>query len=250
GSSGSASGPDNPASCYLVRTDRGQVVLDLGPGAFGALYGVTDVTELDGLILSHLHADHSLDAVALHVAARHPLADRWQRLPLLAPADAMTRLAQAELATPATPGALAPELAKLEGTYRYQPITDPDRIGPFALRVARVAHPVEAYAIRLEADGRSLVYSGDTGPCAALVELATGADVLLAEAGFADQTNVPEGVHLTGRQAGEAAAAAGVGALVLTHIAPWADVEATLAGAAEAYSGPIEVARPGLRIAI
>ncbi|MGJ3508536.1 MBL fold metallo-hydrolase [Enemella sp. A6] len=250
GSSGSASGPDNPASCYLVRTEAGQVVLDLGPGAFGALYGVTDPATPDAVVLSHLHADHCLDLIALKVAARHGLKDHWRQLPLVTPQHALVRLAQAELTEPATPEALAEGVDTYAEVFRHLQITDTGSVGPFGMRVARVAHPVEAYAIRLEAEGRSLVYSGDTGPCDALVELATGADVLLAEAGFADRDDVPPGVHLTGRQAGEAATAAGVGTLVLTHLAPWADVEATVAAASEAYAGPIEVARPGMRLTI
>ena len=39
-------------------------------------------------------------------------------------------------------------------------------VGPFEVELARTAHPVECYAIRLTAEGRSLVYTGDTGPCA------------------------------------------------------------------------------------
>ena len=60
-------------------------------------------------------------------------------------------------------------------------------IGPFTVDTARVAHPVEAYAIRVTenaAGGGTLVFSGDTGPAPALVELARGADLLLVEAAF------------------------------------------------------------------
>ena len=55
-------------------------------------------------------------------------------------------------------------------------------LGPFEVTLARTAHPIECYAIRLTVDGRSLVYTGDTGPCERVIELARGADVLLAEA--------------------------------------------------------------------
>jgi hypothetical protein len=50
------------------------------------------------------------------------------------------------------------------------------------VRTAAVDHPCDAYAVRVEHGGRSLAYSGDTGPCAGLVEAARGADVLLCEA--------------------------------------------------------------------
>ena len=111
-------------------------------------------------------------------------------------------------------------------------------------------HPTEAYIIRFEdSSGFSVVYSGDTAPTPALARIAAGADVLVCEATWGDGgATMPEGMHLSGAEAGEAAQAAGVGRLVLTHIPPWGDKAATSAAAARHYTGPIEVARPGLRI--
>jgi ribonuclease BN (tRNA processing enzyme) len=80
------------------------------------------------------------------------------------------------------------------------------QLGPFRVTAVLVDHPVEAYALRLEADGASFVYSGDTGPCAALDRLAAGADLLLAEASFQEpRDDGLQGVHLNGREAGERA---------------------------------------------
>jgi ribonuclease BN (tRNA processing enzyme) len=84
-------------------------------------------------------------------------------------------------------------------------------------------HPIECYAIRLTAEGRSLVYTGDTGPSDDVVALARGTDVLLAEAAHPPGPGLPPGLHLTGREAGEHAAAAGVGRLLITHIPAWVD---------------------------
>jgi ribonuclease BN (tRNA processing enzyme) len=108
-----------------------------------------------------------------------------------------------------------------------------------------VAHPVPAYAIRVEHDGKVLVYSGDTGPCGALVELAGGADLLLCEASFLDGVAVPPDLHLTGRQAGEHAQLAGARRLVLTHVPPWYDPAQPVREARAAYDGPVEAARSG-----
>src|SRR5208282_3547505 len=93
---------------------------------------------------------------------------------------------------------------------------------------ARMNHPVETFGFRLEHAGRSLAYSADTGQTGALVELARDAEVLLCEASFAPADDaaaaaLPEGLHLTARQAGQHAARAGVGQLVLTHLVPWND---------------------------
>jgi ribonuclease BN (tRNA processing enzyme) len=95
---------------------------------------------------------------------------------------------------------------------------------------------VECYAIRLTAGGRSLVYTGDTGPSERIVELARGADVLLAEAAHPPGQDQPVGLHLTGREAGEHAAAAGVGRLLLTHIPAWVDEIGQLFAASAVFS--------------
>ena len=90
-----------------------------------------------------------------------------------------------------------------------------------------------------------LVYSGDTGPTDALVELARGADVLLCEAAMReDEPDLPPDLHLTGGQAGEVAARAGVGRLIVTHVPPWYDRESQAAAARTTYSGQVDPAEP------
>ena len=76
-------------------------------------------------------------------------------------------------------------------------------------RPTQVDHPVAAYGLRVEAGGRTLAYSGDTGPCPQLVDLAKGADLLLAEASFPTRRRQPAALHLTGTDAGTAATEAG-----------------------------------------
>jgi ribonuclease BN (tRNA processing enzyme) len=117
-------------------------------------------------------------------------------------------------------------------------------VGGAVLRAAAVDHLCEAYALRVEHGGRSLVYSGDTGPCQGLVDLARGADVLLCEASWPHTGDMPTGVHLSGRQAGEHAAEAGVGRLLLTHVPVWTDPDAMLAEAKAEFDGPVELVRP------
>jgi ribonuclease BN (tRNA processing enzyme) len=117
-------------------------------------------------------------------------------------------------------------------------------LGPFEVTTARTAHPVECYAVRLDAGDRSLVYTADTGPCPEIVTLAAGADVLLAEAAHPDVPGLPAALHLTGREAGEHAAAAGVGRLLLTHVPAWVDPDGQLTAARSAFPSA-ELVRPG-----
>jgi ribonuclease BN (tRNA processing enzyme) len=118
-------------------------------------------------------------------------------------------------------------------------------LGPFTARVDTVNHPVDAFGIRLEHEGSSLAYSGDTGACESLVDLATDTDLFLCEAAFHDHVEHPKDMHLTGSEAGEHARLARARKLLLTHLVPWNDDEVTLSEARTTYDGPIDLARSG-----
>jgi ribonuclease BN (tRNA processing enzyme) len=241
GCSGSVPGPHAAASGYLVQVGGTHVVLDLGNGSFGALQRYLDPFALDALALSHLHPDHCADVSALTVYRRyHPHPPPAPPLPVYGPAGTAERLVAAY-----APSAAERAVTDLSDVYEFHSYTAPAQIGPVRLRAAPVEHSCEAYALRLDAAGRALVYSGDTGPCRQLVELATGADVLLVEASWPDRPDNPGGIHLSGRQAGAAAAAAGVGRLLITHVPPWTDPSQMLAEAQTAFTGPTELVHPG-----
>jgi ribonuclease BN (tRNA processing enzyme) len=237
GSSGSFPSADSPCSCYLVEADGFRLVMDLGNGALGALQRYCDLYAVDAVLLSPLHADHCVDMCAYYVARNYRVGGCPAPLPVLGPHGTAERLARA-YDMDEHPGMKEVfDFGTLEeGTFR---------LGPLSITATRVAHPVEAYAFRVEHQGRSFVYTGDTGPCEQLVELARDTDLLLSEAAFTHgKEDIPD-LHLTGRQAGQLAARAGVRRLVLTHIPPWTDPERNLADAAEVYPGPVELAHPG-----
>lgn len=241
GCSGSIPGPASSASCYLLEADLDgrtwRILLDLGSGALGALQRFVDPLTIDAVLVSHLHPDHYFDISGLYVLWKyHPEGSR-PPIPVWGPHGIAKQSARA-YGLRKEPG--------MSAQFDFHEYDDqPIRLGPFTVSVTRVAHPVTAYGLRVESTGRVLAYSGDTGPCQELVDLAAGADLLLAESAFVESEDNPVDLHLTGAQAGAAAARAGVGRLVLTHIPPWHDAETSLAEAREQYDGPLEVAATG-----
>ena len=245
GCSGSVPGPDSPASGYLVEADGYRLVLDLGHGAFGALQRYASPTEVDAVIISHLHADHCIDLTAYIVSLRYggeghrALPDT--RIPLIGPAGTRDRI-----------GAAYDPLARKLGLQQLFGFTTPapGELGPFTVSYALTNHPTPTVAVRLTHGDRTLVYSADTGESPELVTLAHGADVFLCEASFGpDDEYVPD-VHLTGRQAGEHAAKAGVDRLMITHVPPWGSREVAANEAAAAFGGAVEIATPGLEFRV
>ncbi len=212
------------------------MVVDLGHGSLGALQRHIDLADIDAIVLSHLHPDHCIDLTALYVAHRYGSYAFTGRLQVFGPTDTAERMAAAYGMSSVRP---------MSEVFDFRELSVAASVGPFRVRAEQVAHPVEAYATRFEADGASFVYSGDTGPCRALGELARGVDVFLAEASFRDSDKNPPDLHLTGRQAGEVARDADVGRLVITHVPPWHDPEVAKNEAASVFDGAIELATPG-----
>jgi ribonuclease BN (tRNA processing enzyme) len=242
GCAGSFPGPDSACSCYLVDAEGFRLLVDFGTGSLSALQRFAGLHVVDAVLLSHLHPDHIFDACSYVVARRYAPEGPLPQIPLYAPAGARDRLAAAY-------GASADSL---DDVYAFQTLeAGLFPIGPFTICAERVNHPVETYGIRIEHDGRSLAYSADTGPCEALIRLAQNVDVFLCEASYLDEMDNPPDLHLTGREAGEYATKAGVGRLLLTHlVSAWGSEVMTIDAAASAYSGAIEIVRPGARYLI
>ncbi len=233
GCSGSVPGPDLPTSGYLVEAEGFRLVVDLGAGTFGKLQTHCSPFDVDAVLLSHLHLDHCADFAALTTYRRQhprpPYDPREHKLPVHAPSGAATRLANAHAASRAEP-------ESLEDVFTFSTLRPGTfRLGPCTVTVAAMRHICEAYGFRVECGGRSLVFSGDTAACPELVELARGADVLLADTAWLDRGSRPDNLHMSGREAAGVAAEAGVGRLLLTHVLPWSDREAVFADASRVF---------------
>jgi ribonuclease BN (tRNA processing enzyme) len=240
GCSGSVPGPDSPASGYLLEAEGYRVVLDLGHGAFGALQRYVRPSDVDAVVVSHLHADHCIDLTAYIVALRYGgdgFGAGGRRIPVTGVHGTRDRVEAAY-------DPFARKLS-LHEIFAFGTPVDGE-LGPFRVSYTQVNHPVPTNAVRFAYGDRALVYSADTGESPELVALADGADVFLCEASVGpDEEQVPD-LHLTGAQAGEHAVRAGVGRLVVTHVPPWNSAEVALAEAATTFDGDAALAAPGM----
>ena len=244
GCSGSLAAPGNPASGYLVKHDDNSpaLIMDLGPGTLAALQQVHNPSDAH-VIFSHLHADHCLDFPSLMVWRRfHPSLNANRTHQLHGPEHTPVHLGRLSADDP-------DGVNDMSDTFDFSALGHKQQLNFDGLQVTAysVEHPVEAYAFRVEKDGASICYSGDTCYTDSLIEAARGVDYFLCEAGWGSEDNPSApGMHMSGRQAGVAAREAGVKNLVLVHLQPWVDAEATAAAAAREFDGPIIVGHAGM----
>src|SRR4051812_43442131 len=174
GCSGTFPGPLGPCSSYLLEFDGFRLLLDVGNGALGPLQARVGLLGVDAVLLSHLHGDHCLDLIAYSYARRYHPEGPLPKLPVYGPRHTQQRLCGAFEDWPED---------GLCDVYDFRDLAPGRRaIGPFSIVMDRVSHPIEAYAFRVEAEGRSLTYSGDSGSSDNLDQLASGSDLFLCEA--------------------------------------------------------------------
>ena len=241
GCSGSVVGPDSPASGYLLTApDTPPLVIDFGGGVLGALQRYADPNAVS-VLLSHLHADHCLDLPGLFVWRRYHPNPATERGQIYGPGDTWARLAAAS-------SPLGGDLDDFTDVFEVNEWADGQavQIGALSVLPRLVSHPTESFGLRItDPSGAALVYSGDTGVCESLAELASGADVFLCEASWTDAPERPKHLHLSGAEAGRVAKRAGVGRLLLTHIPPWTVREDVISEAKAEFDGPVHAVSPG-----
>jgi len=224
GAGGATPMPGYSPAAYHVQLDDEPILMDPGPGALVRLVaaglaprGVDDV----GLVLlTHLHPDHCLDLVALLFAVHSPLPEREDPLRIWGPPGLERHLEQFRNIWGRS---LEPRRRELEVTELRagQPITLPGGacIEPFV-----VDHPQDRWADVcfgyrfVDGEGRTAIFSGDTGPCPGLTDAARRADLLIVECSTSDELATPG--HMTPGQVGELCAASRPKRVVLTHQYP------------------------------
>ncbi len=237
-------GRDNTALVFY--SDREAVLVDCSGSPYQRILKARlDPDAVSTLIVTHRHVDHLYGLPSL--AHNLGLAGRRKTLHVYALAETM----------PVLNGFLDlfPLEAKLPARIQLHEIVPRERhplleADGFRLWSTPVKHGVPNVALRAEWPSReehgAVVYSSDTSPCAAVVALARGADVLIHEATFlhSDAARASADGHTTAYQAGEVARQAGVRRLLLCHLV--ADLhdrtEEVIREAAQAFSGEIKVA--------
>ena len=232
--------PGRASSCYLVEHEGRAIVLDMGQGSFAELARYRQPQSVDGVVVSHLHADHLVDLVPLRHFLKYE-AGGQTAIALHGPPDLRDRLDW-----------LCGESGFLDGLPGEPLEPGTFDVGGFHVQAGRVTHIPDSFAFRVSVPGSpgpGLVYSGDVGRADDLLPLVRPGDVLLCEAAFGAEEGAP-GIHLTAADAASVAAGGDASRLLMTHLLDRSDEDRARDAATEVYRGELSVARPGLELSI
>ena len=226
--------PGRACSGYLLEHEGFRLLIDPGYSTFSLLSKRVRPEQIDAVLVTHGHPDHCADLSPL-LRARAMGSQKPEALPLYAPAGALDAV-------------LALDKPRTNEPYKVSamPVDGRFETGPFKVETRELPHFIPNLGVRLTADGRAFAYTGDTAPSPAISGLFHGTDLALAEATYPDEVPTAlAGGLCSARQAGQYAAQAGVGKLVLTHLWPGTERGRAKRAAAKSFHGRIAVAAPG-----
>lgn len=226
---------------HVLQYAGGFLLVDIGPGTLSRLaVAGFDYRDLDYLLITHHHSDHTLDLVTLIQAFDSTSGwVRYKPLHLIGGKD--TEFFYHQLMS-VYPG-IGPS------TYRlaiYELMEGSLDFPGWVVHSTLTGHTPNSLGFRLEIEGKSVVFSGDATLSSGLVNLAEGADVFVCECSFSGSAE--PGDHLSAEQAGWIARKAGVRRLVLVHMYPQTLETDLLTQVRKEYSGLVDVAQDGLEL--
>lgn len=237
-------GEGTAASGYLIRCAGKTILLDCGPGVVLELARNDLARDLDAVIITHAHADHCADLVALAYCRLFPSTRPPLRVWGPPTVGDVLRQLDAVFGIPTLPTLARP----LSQAFDFHPVAPGEAFCAADLTVEVIAtlHPVLTLAVRFPQLG--LVYTADGALSDALVEFARSASLLVAECTYvaADGHNLDEHGHMSATQAGQLAAQAGACQLLLTHFSSCAEAPLSARIAAKHFAGEVLTAQPGM----
>jgi len=234
------------SAAALVIAGGSRILIDLGDGTIHRLletgHRVCDITHV---LITHFHPDHTGALASFLFSNKYPDPSIRRRPLTLLGGPGFTDFLRRLTMVYGGWIELSPEKMRL---VEADPMDGGGMdFGDFHLAWSPVSHNPESLAYRIrDRAGRSVVYSGDTDESESLKRLAKGADLLICESALPDGLKVPG--HLTPSLAGDIAAGAGVGRLVLTHFYPECDYEDMAGQCRRTYGGPLVLAEDLMEI--
>jgi ribonuclease BN (tRNA processing enzyme) len=209
---------DRASPSLALIVDENPILFDMGPGALRQLTKAgLDYEKIELIFITHFHPDHTADLIHFLFASRTPSVLQRRNPFVIGGPKGLKELISRLQETYPDWLTLPSNVMKIE-EFETGKNSQRDYTG-FKVITSPTNHTAHSLAYRVDTlTGKSITYSGDTGFCDEIVDLAKGADLLVLECSFPDGEEM-EG-HLTPSQAGLIAAKANVSQLILIHFYP------------------------------
>ncbi len=249
GAGGAVPMPNYSPAAYNVVVDGFPILMDPGPGALVRLVqsgaAPRGVDDINMVLVSHLHPDHSADLIALLFALHSVVPQREDSLTLRGPRGLINLLDKlgAIYGSWLEPRRRALDVQEIAPGDEI-PLPTGGLVLPFAANHPQDRLTETALGFKfVDGKGRTAVFSGDTGPCSALEEAALNCDLLVVECSTPDELATPG--HLSVSQVGDLCAQCKPGQVVLTHQYPAAAALDLPHLIGQVFHGPVHQARDG-----
>lgn len=234
--SGTVLSKERACSGFLLESGKKKLLIDIGEGALTNLKRVAEPADINTILLTHFHSDHTsaLAPFLLYkrLAFKYGVIKDANQLTIIGPKGLAAFCESLDNAFPT--------LKKVPFKVVTKELGNSFLMLPGFRIKTRIMKHESTIAYRIEAEEKSIVFSGDTAYCEDIISLANEADLLVLECSLPD--SLPSSNHLTVSQAASIAKQANVKSLLLNHFYPQVENEPIEKIVKNIYSGTVKTA--------
>lgn len=169
-------------NCYLIQSDNGKnILIDCGSGALSLLQKHISITQIDMIIITHLHFDHVCDLGVLQYAFSY------------------LKAKQIPLYLPKTPNNMFEIFTSACFDVKIIDESIELCVDNIKFSFAKSPHPVETYAVIMQEKGKKIVYTSDCLDAVSLQSNTLGADVVIGDACILEKDYKTAAPHISVR---------------------------------------------------
>lgn len=203
------------SSGYLLSTDGGEALFDCGNGAVWKLEKTgVDYLGIDNVFITHFHPDHTSDLIPLLFATRHPYGRKREKTLGMWGPQGFSEFIE-KLRAPYGEW-VRPKSVEIHETGKKK-----QKTGGIEIETFKTVHTENSVGYIVRADGKRIVYTGDTGYFPGLRKVAEGTDIFVTECALPDSEKMA--VHMTPSDIAEILRESSPKKIVLSHLYPSMD---------------------------
>lgn len=224
-------------SSYLIEVEDKKILLDCGAGSLNQLQKICDLNDINDVIITHYHYDHFSDLGTF-------VYNRLVRLNIGETANVLNIYGQDD--------GFFFNTFKMGNAVKLHPIDEETQLTIHGIKIdfLETVHPVKCLAIRMEYQGKTIVYTADTAFMPILVDFSREADLLIAECSLYSGFKGNRSGHMNTEDVAALINQANVKKCILTHLPIYGQPEKLLQVVKDLTTTDVVLASPLLAMDI